>query len=191
MLSRFGYDELKLMMKFLFRAGDELPADAKVIESKGLELNEYGWLAICVDWEKGRRCRVGGDDGFGWWRYGASNCGWWRHKSWRLNVLERKLKPELTPSVIAIWRNLLLEFTAQLFLSPFITIVHYFFMIMSSRHLKNHNFGSGYSCAGRFICRRVRCFWRSGPHWWLAQAKVLPQNCRYQLSGAFEFAGCR
>lgn len=35
-----GYDELKIGDEILIQAGDELPADAKVIESKGLELNE-------------------------------------------------------------------------------------------------------------------------------------------------------
>ena len=39
-ITEVDYDELQIDDEIVIQAGDELPADAKVTESKGLELNE-------------------------------------------------------------------------------------------------------------------------------------------------------
>lgn len=88
---------LKVGDEILIQAGDELPADAKVIESKGLELNESMLTGESASIEKGRRCRVSGDDGFageGTARVIAIGDD---TKAGAISQVLKRYKPELTP----------------------------------------------------------------------------------------------
>jgi ATP-dependent exoDNAse (exonuclease V) beta subunit len=100
-----GYDELKIGDEILIQAGDELPADAKVIESKGLELNESMLTGESASIEKkdgdvvlaattvlagegtARVIAIGDDT-----------------KAGAISQVLKRYKPELTPLQLAIWR---------------------------------------------------------------------------------------
>ena len=122
-----GYDELKIGDEILIQAGDELPADAKVIESKGLELNESMLTGESASIEKkdgdvvlaattvlagegAARVIAIGDD----------------TKAGAISQVLKRYKPELTPLQLAIWRAIYFLTYGAIVLSLLIAIVYYF-----------------------------------------------------------------
>ena len=122
-----GYDELKIGDEILIQAGDELPADAKVIESKGLELNESMLTGESASIEKkdgdvvlaattvlagegAARVIAIGDD----------------TKAGAISQVLKRYKPELTPLQLAIWRAIYFLTYGAIVLSILIAIVYYF-----------------------------------------------------------------
>ena len=122
-----GYEDLKIDNEILSQAGDELPADAKVIESKGLELNESMLTGESASIEKkngdvvlaattvlagegmARVIAVGNDT-----------------KAGAISQVLRRYKPELTPLQLAIWRAIYFLTYGAIILSLLIAIVYYF-----------------------------------------------------------------
>lgn len=122
-----GYEDLKIDDEILIQAGDELPADAKVIESKGLELNESMLTGESASIEKkkgdvvlaattvlagegmARVIAVGNDT-----------------KAGAISQVLRRYKPELTPLQLAIWRAIYFLTYGAIILSLLIAIVYYF-----------------------------------------------------------------
>ena len=122
-----GYEDLKIDNEILIQAGDELPADAKVIESKGLELNESMLTGESASIEKkngdvvlaattvlagegmARVIAVGNDT-----------------KAGAISQVLRRYKPELTPLQLAIWRAIYFLTYGAIILSLLIAIVYYF-----------------------------------------------------------------
>ena len=122
-----GYGDLKIDDEILIQAGDELPADAKVIESKGLELNESMLTGESASIEKkngdvvlaattvlagegmARVIAVGDDT-----KVGA------------ISQVLKRYKPELTPLQLAIWRAIYFLTYGAIILSLLIAIVYYF-----------------------------------------------------------------
>ena len=122
-----GYDELKIGDEILIQAGDELPADAKVIESKGLELNESMLTGESASIEKkdgdvvlaattvlagegtARVIAIGDDT-----------------KAGAISQVLKRYKPELTPLQLAIWRAIYFLTYGAIVLSLLIAIVYYF-----------------------------------------------------------------
>ena len=122
-----GYDELKIGDEILIKAGDELPADAKVIESKGLELNESMLTGESASIEKkdgdvvlaattvlagegtARVIAIGDDT-----------------KAGAISQVLKRYKPELTPLQLAIWRAIYFLTYGAIVLSLLIAIVYYF-----------------------------------------------------------------
>ena len=122
-----GYEDLKIDNEILIQAGDELPADAKVIESKGLELNESMLTGESASIEKkngdvvlaattvlagegmARVIAVGNDA-----------------KAGAISQVLRRYKPELTPLQLAIWRAIYFLTYGAIILSLLIAIVYYF-----------------------------------------------------------------
>lgn len=122
-----GYEDLKIDDEILIQAGDELPADAKVIESKGLELNESMLTGESASIEKknddvvlaattvlagegmARVIAVGDDT-----------------KAGAISQVLKRYKPELTPLQLAIWRAIYFLTYGAIILSLLIAIVYYF-----------------------------------------------------------------
>lgn len=122
-----GYDDLKVDDEILIQAGDELPADAKVIESKGLELNESMLTGESASIEKkngdvvlaattvlagegiARVIAIGDDT-----------------KAGAISQVLKRYKPELTPLQLAIWRAIYFLTYGAIILSLLIAIVYYF-----------------------------------------------------------------
>ena len=122
-----GYDDLKIGDEILIQAGDELPADAKVIESKGLELNESMLTGESASIEKkdgdvvlaattvlagegmARVIAIGDDT-----------------KAGAISKVLKRYKPELTPLQLAIWRAIYFLTYGAIVLSLLIAIVYYF-----------------------------------------------------------------
>lgn len=122
-----GYDDLKIDDEILIQAGDELPADAKVIESKGLELNESMLTGESASIEKkngdvvlaattvlagegmARVIAIGDDT-----------------KAGTISQVLKRYKPELTPLQLAIWRAIYFLTYGAIILSLLIAIVYYF-----------------------------------------------------------------
>lgn len=122
-----GYGDLKIDDEIIIQAGDELPADAKVIESKGLELNESMLTGESASIEKkngdvvlaattvlagegmARVIAVGDDT-----------------KAGAISQVLRRYKPELTPLQLAIWRAIYFLTYGAIILSLLIAIVYYF-----------------------------------------------------------------
>lgn len=122
-----GYDDLKIDDEILIQAGDELPADAKVIESKGLELNESMLTGESASIEKkngdvvlaattvlagegmARVIAIGDDT-----------------KAGAISQVLKRYKPELTPLQLAIWRAIYFLTYGAIILSLLIAIVYYF-----------------------------------------------------------------
>ena len=122
-----GYGELKIGDEILIQAGDELPADAKVIESKGLELNESMLTGESASIEK-----KGGDvvlaattvlAGEGTARVIAIGDD---TKAGAISQVLKRYKPELTPLQLAIWRAIYFLTYGAIVLSLLIAIVYYF-----------------------------------------------------------------
>ena len=122
-----GYEDLKIDDEILIQAGDELPADAKVIESKGLELNESMLTGESASIEK-----KNGDvvlaattvlAGEGMARVIAVGDG---TKAGAISQVLRRYKPELTPLQLAIWRAIYFLTYGAIILSLLIAIVYYF-----------------------------------------------------------------
>lgn len=122
-----GYGDLKIDDEIIIQAGDELPADAKVIESKGLELNESMLTGESASIEKkngdvvlaattvlagegmARVIAVGNDT-----------------KAGTISQVLKRYKPELTPLQLAIWRAIYFLTYGAIILSLLIAIVYYF-----------------------------------------------------------------
>lgn len=122
-----GYGDLKIDDEIIIQAGDELPADAKVIESKSLELNESMLTGESASIEKkngdvvlaattvlagegmARVIAVGDDT-----------------KAGAISQVLRRYKPELTPLQLAIWRAIYFLTYGAIILSLLIAIVYYF-----------------------------------------------------------------
>lgn len=122
-----GYEDLKIDDEILIQAGDELPADAKVIESKGLELNESMLTGESASIEKkngdvvlaattvlagegmARVIAIGDDT-----------------KAGAISQVLKRYKPELTPLQLAIWRAIYFLTYGAIILSLLIAIVYYF-----------------------------------------------------------------
>ena len=122
-----GYEDLKIDDEILIQAGDELPADAKVIESKGLELNESMLTGESASIEKkngdvvlaattvlagegmARVIAIGDDT-----------------KAGTISQVLKRYKPELTPLQLAIWRAIYFLTYGAIILSLLIAIVYYF-----------------------------------------------------------------
>ena len=122
-----GYGDLKIDDEIIIQAGDELPADAKVIESKGLELNESMLTGESASIEKkngdvvlaattvlagegmARVIAIGDDT-----------------KAGAISQVLKRYKPELTPLQLAIWRAIYFLTYGAIILSLLIAIVYYF-----------------------------------------------------------------
>ena len=122
-----GYDDMKIDDEIIIQAGDELPADAKVIESKGLELNESMLTGESASIEKkngdvvlaattvlagegmARVIAIGDDT-----------------KAGAISQVLKRYKPELTPLQLAIWRAIYFLTYGAIILSLLIAIVYYF-----------------------------------------------------------------
>ena len=122
-----GYEDMKIDDEILIQAGDELPADAKVIESKGLELNESMLTGESASIEKkngdvvlaattvlagegmARVIAIGDDT-----------------KAGAISQVLKRYKPELTPLQLAIWRAIYFLTYGAIILSLLIAIVYYF-----------------------------------------------------------------
>ena len=122
-----GYGDLKIDDEIIIQAGDELPADAKVVESKSLELNESMLTGESASIEKkngdvvlaattvlagegmARVIAVGDDT-----------------KAGAISQVLKRYKPELTPLQLAIWRAIYFLTYGAIILSLLIAIVYYF-----------------------------------------------------------------
>lgn len=126
-ITEVDYDELQIDDEIVIQAGDELPADAKVMESKGLELNESMLTGESASVEKkvgdtvlaattvlagegvARVIAIGDDT-----------------KAGTISQALKRYKPELTPLQMAIWRAIYLLTYGAIILSILITAVYYF-----------------------------------------------------------------
>lgn len=121
------YDELQIDDEIVIQAGDELPADAKVTESKGLELNESMLTGESASVEK----KVGDTvlaattvlAGEGMARVIAIGDD---TKAGTISQALKRYRPELTPLQMAIWRAIYLLTYGAIILSILITAVYYF-----------------------------------------------------------------
>lgn len=126
-ITEVGYDELTVDDEISIQAGDELPADAKVLESKGLELNESMLTGESAPVEKkvgdvvlaattvlagegvARVVAIGDDT-----------------KAGAISQVLKRYKPELTPLQLAIWLAIYFLTYGAIILSLLITAVYYF-----------------------------------------------------------------
>ena len=122
-----GYDELKIGDEILIQAGDELPADAKVIESKGLELNESMLTGESASIEKkdgdvvlAATTVLAGEGAARVIAIGDNT------KAGAISQVLKRYKPELTPLQLAIWRAIYFLTYGAIVLSLLIAIVYYF-----------------------------------------------------------------
>ena len=122
-----SYDSLVVGDEIILRAGDELPADAEVTVSKGLELNESMLTGESAAVEK-----VAGDTvlaattvlaGEGTARVAAVGD---QTKAGAISQVLKRYKPELTPLQVAIWREITFLTYGAIVLAALIFIVYYF-----------------------------------------------------------------
>lgn len=126
-ITEVDYDELQIDDEIVIQAGDELPADAKVMESKGLELNESMLTGESASVEK----KVGDTvlaattvlAGEGMARVIAIGDD---TKAGAISQALKRYKPELTPLQMAIWRAIYFLTYGAIILSILITAVYYF-----------------------------------------------------------------
>ena len=121
------YDSLVVGDEIILRAGDELPADATVMVSKGLELNESMLTGESAAIEK-----AAGDTvlaattvlaGEGTARVTAVGD---QTKAGAISQVLKRYKPELTPLQVAIWRAITFLTYGAIVLATLIFIVYYF-----------------------------------------------------------------
>ena len=121
------YDSLVVGDEIILRAGDELPADATVTVSKGLELNESMLTGESAAVEK-----AAGDTvlaattvlaGEGTARVAAVGD---QTKAGAISQVLKRYKPELTPLQVAIWRAITFLTYGAIVLAALIFIVYYF-----------------------------------------------------------------
>lgn len=121
------YDSLVVGDEIVLRAGDELPADATVMVSKGLELNESMLTGESAAIEK-----AAGDTvlaattvlaGEGAARVTAVGD---QTKAGAISQVLKRYKPELTPLQVAIWRAITFLTYGAIVLATLIFIVYYF-----------------------------------------------------------------
>ena len=121
------YDSLVVGDEIILRAGDELPADATVMVSKGLELNESMLTGESAAVEK-----AAGDTvlaattvlaGEGTARVAAVGD---QTKAGAISQVLKRYKPELTPLQVAIWRAISFLTYGAIILAALIFVVYYF-----------------------------------------------------------------
>ena len=121
------YDSLVVDDEIILRAGDELPADATVMVSKGLELNESMLTGESAAVEKAVGDTVLAATtvlaGEGTARVTAVGD---QTKAGAISQVLKRYKPELTPLQIAIWRAITFLTYGAIVLAALIFIVYYF-----------------------------------------------------------------
>ncbi len=121
------YDSLVVGDEIILRAGDELPADATVIASKGLELNESMLTGESAAVEKAVGDTVLAATtvlaGEGTARVTAVGD---QTKAGAISQVLKRYKPELTPLQVAIWRAITFLTYGAIVLATLIFIVYYF-----------------------------------------------------------------
>lgn len=121
------YDSLVVGDEIILRAGDELPADATVIASKGLELNESMLTGESAAVEKAPGDTVLAATtvlaGEGTARVTAVGD---QTKAGAISQVLKRYKPELTPLQVAIWRAITFLTYGAIVLAALIFIVYYF-----------------------------------------------------------------
>jgi len=121
------YDSLVVGDEIILRAGDELPADAAVIVSKGLEFNESMLTGESAAIEKAVGDTVLAATtvlaGEGTARVTAVGD---QTKAGAISQVLKRYKPELTPLQVAIWRAITFLTYGAIVLATLIFIVYYF-----------------------------------------------------------------
>lgn len=121
------YDSLVVGDEIILRAGDELPADATVTVSKGLELNESMLTGESAAVEKAVGDTVLAATtvlaGEGTARVTAVGD---QTKAGAISQVLKRYKPELTPLQMAIWRAITFLTYGAIVLATLIFIVYYF-----------------------------------------------------------------
>ena len=121
------YDSLVVGDEIILRAGDELPADATVTVSKGLELNESMLTGESAAIEKAVGDTVLAATtvlaGEGTARVTAVGD---QTKAGAISQVLKRYKPELTPLQVAIWRAITFLTYGAIVLATLIFIVYYF-----------------------------------------------------------------
>lgn len=121
------YDSLVVGDEIILRAGDELPADATVTVSKGLELNESMLTGESAAVEKAVGDTVLAATtvlaGEGTARVTAVGD---QTKAGAISQVLKRYKPELTPLQVAIWRAITFLTYGAIVLAVLIFIVYYF-----------------------------------------------------------------
>ena len=121
------YDSLVVGDEIILRAGDELPADAVVTVSKGLELNESMLTGESAAIEKAVGDTVLAATtvlaGEGTARVTAVGD---QTKAGAISQVLKRYKPELTPLQVAIWRAITFLTYGAIVLAALIFIVYYF-----------------------------------------------------------------
>lgn len=121
------YDSLVVGDEIILRAGDELPADATVMVSKGLELNESMLTGESAAVEKAVGDTVLAATtvlaGEGTARVAAVGD---QTKAGAISQVLKRYKPELTPLQVAIWRAITFLTYGAIVLATLIFIVYYF-----------------------------------------------------------------
>ena len=121
------YDSLVVGDEIILRAGDELPADATVMVSKGLELNESMLTGESAAIEKAVGDTVLAATtvlaGEGAARVTAVGD---QTKAGAISQVLKRYKPELTPLQVAIWRAISFLTYGAIVLAALIFIVYYF-----------------------------------------------------------------
>ena len=121
------YDSLVVGDEIILRAGDELPADAAVTVSKGLELNESMLTGESAAVEKAVGDTVLAATtvlaGEGTARVTAVGD---QTKAGAISQVLKRYKPELTPLQMAIWRAITFLTYGAIVLAALIFIVYYF-----------------------------------------------------------------
>ena len=121
------YDSLVVGDEIILRAGDELPADAAVTVSKGLELNESMLTGESAAIEKAVGDTVLAATtvlaGEGTARVTAVGD---QTKAGAISQVLKRYKPELTPLQVAIWRAITFLTYGAIVLATLIFIVYYF-----------------------------------------------------------------
>ena len=122
-----SYDSLVVGDEIILRAGDELPADAEVTVSKGLELNESMLTGESAAVEKAVGDTVLAATtvlaGEGTARVTAVGD---QTKAGAISQVLKRYKPELTPLQVAIWRAITFLTYGAIVLATLIFIVYYF-----------------------------------------------------------------
>lgn len=121
------YDSLMVGDEIILQAGDELPADATVTVSKGLELNESMLTGESAAIEKAVGDTVLAATtvlaGEGTARVTAVGD---QTKAGAISQVLKRYKPELTPLQVAIWRAITFLTYGAIVLATLIFIVYYF-----------------------------------------------------------------
>ena len=121
------YDSLVVGDEIILQAGDELPADAEVTVSKGLELNESMLTGESAAIEKAVGDTVLAATtvlaGEGTARVTAVGD---QTKAGAISQVLKRYKPELTPLQVAIWRAITFLTYGAIVLAALIFIVYYF-----------------------------------------------------------------